>query len=330
MHKTICNIKTTAVQEKSEYEKIAEEMVKKWEICHKSGMEPKEIQEILGFSRATYFRRKKFLGSEVARILKSRRPKNLRKTIFGKDIYDLVLKLRTESPTYGKAKIAAIMKRDHKVQISESSVGRILKKLKVPRSQSAPKVKKRRKFDKHAKRWTFKKHSDMKLGERVQIDHMTDKVAGGPDIKHFGAWERFSKYMHANCYSNATSNSAKRFLYELVEVAPYDILSIQVDGGCEFMDEFEEACRELGIELIVLPPAKPKYNGGVERSNGIFRNEFYNDPRRTEYTVTGTRRELLKAVEKYNNYRPHFALKGLTPMEYIKSVQETTVLSQNT
>jgi hypothetical protein len=30
------------------------------------------------------------------------------------------------------------------------------------------------------------------------------------------------------------------------------------------MMKFEEACRELGIPLVVLPPASPKYNGGVE------------------------------------------------------------------
>jgi len=50
---------------------------------------------------------------------------------------------------------------------------------------------------------------------------------------------------------------------DFVRKAPYKILSIQVDGGSEFMDEFAEACAELGIPLIVLPPKKPTYNGGV-------------------------------------------------------------------
>ena len=53
---------------------------------------------------------------------------------------------------------------------------------------------------------------------------------------------------------------------ELVEKAPYKILSIQVDGGSEFMKEFEETCQELGIELFVLHPVSPKYNGGVSHS----------------------------------------------------------------
>jgi hypothetical protein len=37
------------------------------------------------------------------------------------------------------------------------------------------------------------------------------------------------------------------------------------------MAEFEQTCKELDIPLIVLPPSKPTYNGGVERGNRIFR-----------------------------------------------------------
>ncbi len=47
-------------------------------------------------------------------------------------------------------------------------------------------------------------------------------------------------------------------------------------AALKFMAEFEDACFDLGIPLIVLPPAKLKYNGGIERGNRIFREEFYN------------------------------------------------------
>ncbi|GHT98852.1 hypothetical protein FACS1894126_4700 [Alphaproteobacteria bacterium] len=51
---------------------------------------------------------------------------------------------------------------------------------------------------------------------------------------------------------------------ELVATAPYPILSFQVDGGSEFRGEFEEACGELQIPLIVLPPVSPKYNAKLD------------------------------------------------------------------
>ncbi|MEE9273671.1 MAG: hypothetical protein V3U57_10475, partial [Robiginitomaculum sp.] len=51
---------------------------------------------------------------------------------------------------------------------------------------------------------------------------------------------------------------------------PFTIKSIQVDGGSEFMAEFEQACEDVNIPLIVLPPSRPTYNGGVERGNRTF------------------------------------------------------------
>jgi hypothetical protein len=41
------------------------------------------------------------------------------------------------------------------------------------------------------------------------------------------------------------------------------------------MKDFEEACKDLSIQLYVLPPKRPQWNGGVERGNRIFREEFY-------------------------------------------------------
>ena len=124
----------------------------------------------------------------------------------------------------------------------------------------------------------------------------------------------------ASVYSNAKASSAKRFLLDFVKQCPFQIKSIQVDGGSEFMADFEESCKELDIPLIVLPPKSPKYNGGVERGNRTFREEFYAKPDLLEDSIRGIQSELVKALIKYNSYRPHFGLKGKTPMEYIDSV----------
>ena len=118
--------------------------------------------------------------------------------------------------------------------------------------------------------------------------------------------------------AHAKSTSAERFLREFVEKAPFPILSIQVDGGSEFMAEFENACAELNIPLIVLPPSRPKYNGGVERGNRTFKDEFYYQPRFNADSIGAIRNELAKAVDKYNAYRPHYALKGKTPLQYLR------------
>ena len=71
------------------------------------------------------------------------------------------------------------------------------------------------------------------------------------------------------------------------------------------MGEFEAECQKLGIPLIVLPPKRPTYNGGVERGNRIFREEFYNYHNFFSYSIGEIRKELAKATYEYNYYRPH-------------------------
>ncbi len=85
------------------------------------------------------------------------------------------------------------------------------------------------------------------------------------------------------------------------------------------MNEFEKTCAELGIELLVLPPKSPKHNGGVERGNRIFREEFYARRDLLADSMGAMRNELKTSVQKYNSYRPHHALNGATPMEYINN-----------
>jgi transposase InsO family protein len=305
------------------YRKKYEEKVYRWEKLTAEGVNTKTAQEFLGFSRATYYRMKKILKNLEKGILPpSKKPKKLNKPHWGEAEMQLVLRIRRENPTYGKEKIATILKRDQAQTMSESTIGRIINHLKakglITNSPSALRTKRKRNFKGHAKPWTFKDYKTMIMGERVQIDHMT-VTKNGICFKHFQAWDRRSKFIDAQVYSDAKSSSAKRFLLDFVRKAPYKILSIQVDGGSEFMAEFEEACVELGIPLIVLPPKKPTYNGGVERGNRTFREEFYNRNNLLADSIGAMRFELGKAVAKYNSYRPHRGLKGLTPMQYINS-----------
>ena len=52
------------------------------------------------------------------------------------------------------------------------------------------------------------------------------------------------------------------------------------------------------IPLIVLPPARPKYNGGVERGNRTFREEFYACRDLIADSIGAMRFELAKSCRK--------------------------------
>jgi putative transposase len=324
LHKNIYRLSSYALsQEKCEFHrKKYEPFVRKWRKLKTSGLSDQDCQEIVGISRATYYRYEGHL-TQLARGIfpPSRKPKTFRKAVWGESERQGVLRLRRENPTYGKAKIAVLLKRDHGLCLSESTVGRILKDLMmrglVQTSISAPKIRRRRRFKGHARPWVYGMKGK-NPGQMMQIDHMT-VTRNGVSAKHFQAWDPASKFIHANLYSNAKSATAKKFLIDLRQKAPFPIKSIQVDGGSEFMKEFEQACEELNIPLFVLPPKRPQYNGGVERGNRTLREEFYNQKNLLADSIQALRHDLTQALTKYNTYRPHFNLKGLTPVQYIQN-----------
>jgi hypothetical protein len=85
------------------------------------------------------------------------------------------------------------------------------------------------------------------------------------------------------------------------------------------MAEFEEVCQALGLRLFVLPPRSPKLNGHVERMQRTFREEFYTRPLPSK--IPELQRELDAYLDHYNRRRPHRALGGLAPLEYLARIR---------
>jgi Integrase core domain len=73
------------------------------------------------------------------------------------------------------------------------------------------------------------------------------------------------------------------------------------------------------LALYVLPPRRPRLNGAVERCNGSWRYEFY-----AVYDLPNRLDQLQPLVDafahRFNHYRPHDALDGKTPAEYLSSL----------
>ena len=68
--------------------------------------------------------------------------------------------------------------------------------------------------------------------------------------------------------------------------------------------------------MFVLPPKSPEPHGAVERANRSWRYEFY-----AVYDLPDTLAELNPLIDNfqhlYNHFRPHAALCGLTPAQYL-------------
>lgn len=153
-------------------------------------------------------------------------------------------------------------------------------------------------------------------GDIVQIDTMDVRPEPGIVLKQFTTVDVVSRWSVPTIASNATALLATRALDNLIERTPFPIKAIQVDGGSEFMAEFEDACKQKGILLFELPPRSPKLNGRVERANRTYREEFYHCSDATP-TVAGLATHLALWEHTYNHVRPHQALGMLTPAEFL-------------
>ena len=285
--------------------------------CHEAGA----LQQ-LGISRRTLYRWKAALAARGPHGLtpRSTRPRRVRERAYKPRDVKAVLEVRRKYPFMGKARIQAMLARKGR-HLSVSTVGRIIERAiqigairRASFCEGRAKPKRRRTFAKWAKRWKYGTRA-REAGELVQVDHMT-YAAGGQKLKEFRAVCPVSKFMVTRVYSRATAGNARRFLMDLVGALPFPLQSIQVDGGSEFMAEFEDACEELGIPLDVLPPRRPQWNGCVERANRSSRAEFwslYDGPLTVECVLPR-----LADYEFFFNYeRPHEALAYKTPNEYL-------------
>lgn len=290
--------------------------VSRWRGAMRAGLDAARAAHAVGVPRSTLYRWEKQPAP------RSRRPHRMRKNGWTRELRAETERLRTDFPFWGKDKLGPILRKAG-FAVSNATVGRILKSL-VERGRITPVPHLIRKAARasapKARPHAVRKPKDVAFerpGDVVQIDTVTIDLAPGRTIKHFDAYDVFAKWTVAKTYRRATAANAADFLDKVAADMPWPIKAIQIDGGSEFMAEFEQACMDRNIPLYVLPPRSPKLNGAVERCNGAWRYEFYavhDLPLHVE-----TIAEHVAAFQHlYNHHRPHGALDGLTPFEYLQ------------
>ncbi len=264
---------------------------------------------------------------EKQQARKSTRPHTVRRSKRDTKLVLTVEHLRKQHPMWGRDKIAPLIWREG-FDASVSTVGRILASL-VKRGV-VPSVPSLRKGSRHAPRRhkrTYAKRlpkdaKPTRPGEIIQVDTVHINLVPGKAIRHFTGYCPVAKWTVAEARNRATAAAASLFLDKVQADMPFTVEGIQVDGGSEFMAEFETECERRKIKLYVLPPRSPKLNGAVERCNGAWRYEFY------ACTDLPASVEQLNPLvddwqDTYNFVRPHGALSGLTPAEYLLRRQAT-------
>jgi len=290
------------------------------------GLSSADAAEVVGYPRSTLYRWRRAYEKEGPQGLedRSRRPRRMRKSTLHPEVARTVRKLRHRFPAWGKKKLCRLVQ-NAGYDVSESTVGRLLSAARArgliepcPRAHGRLGKPRRKPARPHAKRLRRGERLHAKRpGEAIQVDTMQDNNRFGKTFYHFNAVDVCSRWNVAHVATRATAKSATEFLDRLERDSPFPIEAIQVDGGSEFMAEFEAECAQRGIELHVLAPKSPKLNGRVERVNQTWQQEFY-----ACYEIGDSLRSVrpkARAHQRiYNFDRPHESLGLLSPAEYLR------------
>lgn len=153
-------------------------------------------------------------------------------------------------------------------------------------------------------------------GDLVQVDTLDIRPFPWIMLKQAAARDIVSRWDVIEARTRATANTASEFIDALEKRMPFKIRAVQVDGGSEFYSDFEDACKEKGIKLFVLPPKSPKLNGHVERANRTHQEEFY-EVSECPWTIPDLNKELSEWENIYNCIRPHQSLGYRTPLQFL-------------
>ena len=271
-----------------------------------------------GISRQTFYTWRRRYEPRDLRTLKSRpsRPQHTRPRTWTVEQVEAVRDLREQYPRWGKAKLHRLLPAG--LGLSESTVGRILCSLRASGQLAEPPRRisagKRRRARPHAIRKP-KDYQPQAPGDPVQLDTLDVRPTAGHMLKHFTARDVISRWDVLEIATAATAPTAPRALDALLARMPFPVRAIQVDGGSEFMPEFEAACQLKGIPLFELPPRSPKLNGAVERAQRTHPEAFY-ECSTAPFTVAAMRPALREGEHTYNTVRPHQALGYRTPLQF--------------
>ena len=251
---------------------------------------------------------------------RSCRPKRVRKPTWSPELVEAVQKLREQYPRWGQDKLVILIGEQGLVT-SASTAGRILRPLKdrgvlrEPLRRARP-IRKRGPERPYAARKPTG-YEAKEPGDMVEVDTLDRRPLPGVVLKQLTARDIVSRWDVIEVHSRATANIAAGFSDSLEARMPFIIRVLQVDGGSEFMAQFEKECQRRKVLLFVLPPRSPKLNGHVERANRTHSEEFY-EVVDSDCTVADLTLKLLEWEQVYNTVRPHQALSDLAPLQPVQ------------
>jgi putative transposase len=146
------------------------------------------------------------------------------------------------------------------------------------------------------------------------MDFMHDRLMNGRSFRTLNILDDFNREV-INIVVD-TSISSQRVARELSQIFEWrgKPKTIRVDNGPEFL-ALSEWCKDQGVELKFIQPAKPNQNAFIERFNRTFRDDVLGQYLFED--LEQVRDQTIKFIWKYNNIRPHDSLGNVTPRAFL-------------
>jgi transposase len=263
----------------------------------------------------------------------SRKPKNSPNQV-AREIEEKVIRIRKQT-NYGKRRIGYLLWKREQIRVSESTVGKILRRNNLTRN------KKRRKVF-YPAIWAYDQDKPFSLAQ-VDTKDIYDKGSLGTAIYTHLWRNKLPRYqwtflegksrLRFLCYSQQLhqTNGLAFVILVMNWLRAYGIkeeVLWQEDWGQEFGGDNPEKLAKLdriyyqplGARLRRCPKGRKGYQGRVERSHGIDDEEFYLPYLREIRDEQQFLNFASKWIYWYNTDRPHFGdkMNGKTPYEKLK------------
>ncbi len=256
----------------------------------------------------------------------SKAPKKKRSPTTPFEPVDLVCQIKKTYPSWGKYKVAEILKRDYDIVTSSSTVGRIFKRKGLIDKK---KSRKRRRAALSPKMRFPRGFSVSEPGDMIQIDAKYINLSGGHKLFQFTAIDILTKYRLLGIYPSLSSKNGAKFLRKCLDEFPFSVRNVQTDNGGEFLKEFEKLCQSINLPHYFIYPRQAKQNSYVERSHGSDEYEFY-QLGNVWQNRSKMDQEINKWQDIWNSYRPHQALNYKTPIKYLEELKNKKLATKDT
>lgn len=279
-------------------------------------------KEAFRVSRSTLFLWKQKQAKDDLKA-KSRKPRNLRVPTTSLHVVLKVCELRRTFPFLGKEKLAVILKKQG-VTVSASTIGRIIKRRKLPRSPKQYVAKKKKAVRR------LRKPTDYEIrapGDLVGLDTITVQDKGKKKYL-VTAIDYFTRIAVCRAYGSPSSANARDLLHRIQIALGIPIRAVNTDNGGEFLKHFEKACTQFGIKHFFTYPRTPKMNPLAERFNRTIQEEA--ELPLVENSLETWNRFVAHYIMLYNFFRPHYALNYLTPVEKFLEGRKSNMLWTHT